>query len=300
MLKKSVLEVREVAHLGRRLLEEARNHRLRRNLIPLTIGGATKFAVRMTGQRRFQAYCVGAPRTGTNSAAAAFRDSFRARHEADSEVVLEIALDFLDGKVERQALHDFIRKRDQIMFLEMESSSHNIYLVPELVGLFPAAKFLVPIRDPEAWLKSYIDYIIGMKKTGGPPNKNVQRRRMEKLRYGELWEEYGPGEETLERYGMPSIAAFLSFYCNHYQFLFDSIPEDRYYCYNTRSFNDELRRICSFLGLEESSVSSSQTHTHKSKRTYGVLEEVDPQHLRRCLDRYWFQSNLAERAGHLF
>lgn len=150
---RATMEVREGLHLGKTLLRETKKRNFGA-LCHLTAGGARKLGVGISGRRAFHAFCVGAPRTGTTSMAGLFRGYYRSRHEVDSERVLQVALDYAEGKISEGDFRNFVHQRDRSMLLEMDSSSHNYYLTPMVADLFPEAKFLLPIREPLSWLDS--------------------------------------------------------------------------------------------------------------------------------------------------
>jgi hypothetical protein len=257
---------------------------------PLFKGALRKRRVRIEKHRAFHAYCVGAARTGTQSISELFRDHYRAGHEVDSELTLEHCFDYLEGKISERAFRDFIKARDDALFLEMDSSTHNFYLVPALVEMFPDAKFLIPIREPRAWLNSYVDYGLNNRQRAGTSKVSPQRQRMARFRYGELYESYSEGEDVLKEFRMPSIEALLLYFQTHYQTLLRIIPEERRVIYDTATLGQSLPRISEFLRIPVSTLNSRRAHSHKSSGSHDVLTK---------LPASWLEARIEARCGDL-
>lgn len=236
--------------------------------------------------RQFQAYCVGAPRTGTSSIAGLFGAYYRSGHEVDSENVLKFSLDYLEGKIDADELDQFIIKRDKKLFLEMDSSTHNFYMIPALLRLFPNAKFLIPIRDPISWLDSYIDYSINNRLQANTNVISPQRMRMNLFRHGNLYHEYTHAEKILQEFEMPSIEAFLFFYKDHYETILKIIPENCCIIYNTFELEEKIPNICRLLGIRSSALSMTNLKLNKRKKRHHVLAGVDPAYLQERVDFY--------------
>src|SRR5262245_60727386 len=75
-----------------------------------------------TWSRRFHAFGVGTPKSGTRSLAGLFERSFRAAHEPDVEPVVEMMDQMIHGRVDREGLERFFHRRDRRLRLELESS----------------------------------------------------------------------------------------------------------------------------------------------------------------------------------
>lgn len=236
--------------------------------------------------RTFQAYCVGVPRTGTTSVAGMFRVWYRSRHEAGSENSLKWSFDYIEGKIDRTEYERFIVRRDNDLFLEMDSSTHNFYMIPSLVRLFPQAKFLVSMRDPVSWLNSYIDYGINNRIRAGTNAVAPQKTRMARFRYGDLYRNYSRGEQTLKDYDMPSLEAFLFFYRQYYEAVLESIPEDRRVLFNTFEIERQAPAICAFLGISPSSLSMINSRLNRGVKKHHVLAKTDPRYLQERVDYY--------------
>jgi hypothetical protein len=117
---------------------------------------STQFA-RLRGVRRVRLYCVGTAKSGTHSIAAMFGGSVRARHEADNRRDIREILEVAAGRVDRDRMKRYVRRRDRRLYLDIDSSQVNFFMLDALLTEFPGARFLLTIRDPYSWLDSIIN-----------------------------------------------------------------------------------------------------------------------------------------------
>lgn len=242
-----------------------------------------KRLVRILRQRAFQAYCVGAPRTGTTSVFGLF-SYYRSGHEVNSEELLKVSLDYQEGKIEQDTLEEYVLIRDNTLCLEMDSSAHNYYIIPILLQLFPNAKFLIPMRDCVSWLDSYINY--GINNFQQNKRTSLQRMRMGLHRYGELWRHYSPGEDILRDLDIPSVEALLHYYEQYNESILDWIPANRRLIYRSAELEKILPQIAGFLSIPLSSLRLSLLHMNKTTARHHVLTRLDPHFLREKIEFY--------------
>lgn len=236
--------------------------------------------------RKFRAYCVGAPRTGTTSISGLFKEYYRSGHEVDPEVSLKHAFDYREAKIDHDEFESFVIKRDETLFLEMDSSNHNYYLVPIIVNLFPDAKFLIPIRDVLSWVDSYVDYGINNRLKAGTNVISPQRTRMNNYRYENLHKKYSRWDAILETYDMPSIEAHLLFYQKHYDKLLKIVPEDRRYVYRTDELIHHIHGICRFLKISPTTLNTANLKLNQRGKKHGIVAKINPVFLQEKVDQY--------------
>lgn len=106
--------------------------------------------------RKFHAYCVGTPKSGTHSIAGLL-SSYKSQHEPAKEQYINSVLLFVGGLINNDVLRDFTRSIDVELCLEMNSSNLNEFYIDLYVSEFPKAKFILTIRDCYSWLDSYIN-----------------------------------------------------------------------------------------------------------------------------------------------
>lgn len=71
-------------------------------------------------RRRFHAYSLGAPKTGTTSIAFLFEQCYSAAHEPLHAGTMEHILGVLRGERSRNEIKRYLRWRDRELYLEME------------------------------------------------------------------------------------------------------------------------------------------------------------------------------------
>ncbi len=236
--------------------------------------------------RKFHAFCVGAPRTGTTSISGLFKGYYRSGHEVDPEVALKYAFDYREAKIDYSEFESFVVQRDETLFLEMDSSNHNYYLVPMILNTFPNAKFLIPIRDVLSWVDSYVDYGINNRLKAGTNVISLQRTRMNNYRYENLHKKYSRWDAVLEKYDMPSIEAHLLFYQKHYDKLLKIVPESRRYVYRTDELDHHLNGICRFLKISPTTLSPSNLKLNQRSKKHGIVAGINPVFLQEKVDQY--------------
>src|SRR5690348_13414736 len=102
-------------------------------------------------ERRFHAYCIGAPKTGTTSIAAMFRAHYRAAHEPSAQATNRLVIGALESKIAGESLVQHLRTRDATLGLELESAHPLGYLGGALARVFPGARFIITLREPKSW-----------------------------------------------------------------------------------------------------------------------------------------------------
>ena len=100
-----------------------------------------------------RAFCVGQAKSGTASLYGLLATSHRASHEPEREQILEMILRESRGEIDDQAFVEYLIRRDQRLNLEYDIAWANQFLVRHLLVGFPAAMFVVLVRDPYSWLE---------------------------------------------------------------------------------------------------------------------------------------------------
>src|ERR1700722_17242845 len=95
--------------------------------------------------RRFQAFCVGLPKTGTTSIGTIF-GSYRSSKVAGSELE-RLGCDLRDARASVDDAKAFISRRDADEQLEMDPASANWMVAGLLRDMYSQAKFVLTLRD---------------------------------------------------------------------------------------------------------------------------------------------------------
>src|SRR5206468_4805128 len=112
--------------------------------------------VTLARPRRLDVCCCGLSKSGTHSMAGLF-ENYRSRHHPDEGIRLPLATAYLKGEVEEAAAERILRRRDRLLWLEMESSTLGGILIDPFSRGCPSKKFILTIRDPYSWCDSWID-----------------------------------------------------------------------------------------------------------------------------------------------
>ena len=228
---------------------------------------------RSTHPRRAHLYCIGTAKSGTHSVAALFGNSLRSAHEADHETMIETVLDLANGRMSPSDVRRYLARRDKRLWLEIDSSQINFFVVEDLVSLFPDSKFVLTIRDPYRWLDSLINHQLSR-----PVSRMWQQFRDYRFRAGDL--AHPPGEAALRERGLYTLDGYLSYWARHNQCVLATVPAERLLIVDTDRISQEVGRIATFAGVPARAADRASSHAFKAKAKYGVLDEIDPDYLR--------------------
>ena len=232
---------------------------------------STQFA-RLRGVRRVRLYCVGTAKSGTHSIAAMFGGSVRARHEADNRRDIREILEVAAGRVDRDRMKRYVRRRDRRLYLDIDSSQVNFFMLDALLTEFPGARFLLTIRDPYSWLDSIINDSLRR-----PSNRSWTDFRNFCFR-SDIFS-HPPEELALAEHGLYTLDGYLSYWAAHNQKVLSDVPEDRLLTVRTDRITDRVHEIAEFAGLPPAVIELEKSHAFRNPRKFGLLFQVDRDHL---------------------
>lgn len=219
--------------------------------------------------RRFHAYCVGTPKSGTHSIDGLFSVKYRSSHEPEFESLWNMLLAANEGLVSNEKLLKYVRKRDKRLWLELDSSNLNYYLIDILILEFKEAKFILTIRDCYSWLASAIKHRISRSK----PVPNTQKK--DKFRFGTDFYEYATEEEVLKQYGLPTLDAFLTYWARHNESVIEKVPKDRLLIVKTHEISTSAERIANFIGVPSDTLNHEHSHLFRARNQTNILSAID-------------------------
>jgi hypothetical protein len=232
--------------------------------------------------RRFHAFGVGAPKSGTRSLAGLFEHSFRAAHEPDVEPVVAMMDQRVHGRTDGGRLASFFRRRDRRLRLELESSHPTSFFIDVLVREFPDAKFILTIRDCYSWLESVWGQYLRL-----PQTESMEFwRRMRDAYYRPERFRHAPEERVLAERGLYTLDGYLSFWERHNTQVLTLVPEERLLVVRTHEIARDAERIASFLGVPAAALDTSRSHLNRAESTRGLLWQIDPSFVERKADLY--------------
>ncbi|NBB85245.1 MAG: hypothetical protein GVY12_03350 [Bacteroidetes bacterium] len=229
--------------------------------------------------RRTQTYCVGAAKTGTSSIAAAFADRLRSRHEADDREIIGLIFQFRSGNIGNDDVKAYLRRRDRRLRLEIDSSQLNYFFLRQLVEVFPDAKFILTIRNPYAWVDSFINHQLGR-------GVSKEWKRLRDLRFQPERFDHPPEEEALAKKGLYTLDGYFSYWARHNEHVLETVPDSRLLVLRTTEITERANEIAAFAGVEPSAANQKRSHANKARSKFGVLAKVDQEYLAEKVETY--------------
>ena len=225
----------------------------------------------MKVERRFRAYNVGLPKTGTTSIAHVF-SRYRSGHEFWYPQTATALARFRGGELTEAEFRAFLRQRDEAGQLEMDSASFSSGYLDILTDEFADAKFLFTIRDRYSWLDSLLN--LGLTIGSGMPRWMIDYGRRA------LGVAGGPDDAFASRdrlvAAMPElIDGFLHFWASRNREVLARLPEGRSLVLRTPDIRRSIPQIAALLGIPEDTLDASRSHSFEADRRYHVLESLD-------------------------
>jgi hypothetical protein len=232
--------------------------------------------------RRFHAFGVGMPKTGTHSLASVF-SRYRAWHEPEMERFMQIIKSRANGELSDSAARDGIRQLDRRLWLELNASWINYFLVDLLLDEYPRAKFVLTIRDCYSWLDSIFNELLG--RTHVEFQTQFHRWYAESLSPGSHEE----GDCVLAERGLWPLDGWLRSWHQHNARMLALIPSDRLLIIRTQDIRHDLPRLAEFLGRPPDTLEAGRSHEFKAEAKFGLLSQIDETYLHarveaRCAD----------------
>ena len=218
---------------------------------------------------------LGASKTGTHTLAEMFEADIRGGHEADANRLIRLILHKVDTG-DARPLHRFLKFRDMVRNLKIDSSSVNTYLIDDWLTLYPDSRFILTVRGPGSWLRSMVDHSVLRDPT-------PEWKRFRTYRFGEN-AGHPPQEAVLAQAGLYPLAAYLDYWRVSVGSAFDKIPEGQLLVVPTYQIGAMADEIAAFCGLEAASMPKT-THSYRNSFRSGLIEEIDPAYLAEVIDR---------------
>ena len=228
--------------------------------------------IRVTHPRKTHLYGVGTGKSGTHSLAAIFSDHLRSAHEPERFQVINVILAVSAGRINDEELRRYVLERDRRLWLEVDSSHLNFFLLDPLLELFANAKFILTIRNPYAWLDSLINMQLGF----GRFQKWIE---LHNLRFRPDLHTHAEREAPLKEKGLYTLDGYLAYWARHNRAVIETVPQDRLLIIRTDKLVESLAEIAKFAGVSRSSLSEERSHIFKAEKKFNVLRELDPSYL---------------------
>lgn len=224
--------------------------------------------------RKTHLYGVGTGKSGTHSIAQIFGSPFRSGHEVGTPMLMEKILDLASGRINDDKLRNYVLKRDRRLWLDVDSSYLNFFIVDKLVELFSDAKFILTIRNPYTWLDSFINQILSRPQTSD--QKLIQLRD---FRFRPDLYTHSQEELILKEKGLYTIDGYLSYWAHHNRTVINTVPKDRLLIVRTDKIGESLDEIATFAGISRSNLKQEKSHSFKAKAKFHLLDGIDREYL---------------------
>lgn len=232
----------------------------------------TTFLFPLLRPRKTHIYGTGTAKSGTHSIGAILDNQLYAAHEPEGQEVIDIILTVAAGHVDDSELGRYLLKRDRRLWLDIDSSQLNFFILSKLVELFPDAKFILTIRDPYSWLDSFVNHQLAREGS----DKWVKLRD---LRFRPDIYTHQQGELILKENGLYTLDGYLSYWGNHNRTVIDTVPENRLLIVRTDKITERTEEIAAFAGILSSNLRKEKSHVFKAKAKFGLLDQVDQEYL---------------------
>lgn len=206
-----------------------------------------------------------------------FAKNYRSAHEPNPEELIYTILQESKGQMTQEKVIDFIRSRDQKLFLEFEANCLLYYCIDPLVDIFSDTKFILTIRDCYSWLNSMLNQHYIALSGGFPPHWIAMLDYMFPVKKESYNYKY---ESWLHGTGLAPIESYFSYWASHNRKIISTIPASQLLIIRTNEISSDIKRIANFVGIDSQSLDSTQTHLFRRKnKPLNVLSEIDPDFL---------------------
>tara|TARA_R110002110_G_scaffold91264_1_gene237374 strand:+ start:25992 stop:26726 length:735 start_codon:yes stop_codon:yes gene_type:complete len=194
-----------------------------------------------------------------------FQHRYDSRHEPDIANTNAAIIQYLENLTSESAMAAYLRERDQQLKLELESTHSLVYVAQNLVELFPAARYIVTIREPMEWLRSRMNF--HFKKH--PPVWEQYRQYF----WMDRVTDYAPEEALLREHELASLDVYLAQYNDHYERIESALPKDKTLILRTNEISNACDRIADFLNIKAATIFSEHANTQPEKALF--VDQLD-------------------------
>lgn len=223
--------------------------------------------------RRCQVFAVGSPKTGTHSLAALFARHYRSVHEPEAEAHVALLERRRAGRASDDEVKRWLSECDHRLWLEMDAAHINGEFARELCELFPAARFVLTMREPVAWVDSAMNQHLGRR----PKPHWVLLRE---LMYGPRPENFPPEERLLQQQGVYPLDRYLAAWARRYRDVTASVPRERLLILRTDELMTRLPELADFCGVSRQHLAASSAHQFPARNQFGLIGQLAADYVR--------------------
>lgn len=219
--------------------------------------------------RRIRVYGVGPGKTGSHSLTNLFSEHYRAAHEPEPDLALDLLVKYRSGQATERQLVDYIRDKDRRLRLEVECAGYDAFLARILAEVFPDALFVVTVRDCFTWANSAINQLLNN------PTPGVHWRNWRDSLLGPVADcSYTPEEAILARHGMWNLDRLLASWSLHYHSVLDHVPPERIMLLPTADIGRRIDDLAAFCRISPATLTTKDAHAYKAPLDHGLLAQL--------------------------
>ncbi len=219
--------------------------------------------------RRFHVYNVGLAKTGTRSVAGIF-SNYRSLHELLFPDTVKAVRDRENGTMSEADFRQFIRWRDGLTRLDVDSSSYNCHYVDVLAQEFEDAKFIFPMRDCFSWLDSLLNMVLFL----SPMMVDWMVEYIQRFLGAGFSRELAARPDELHRQLPGMIDAGFSYWSATNRFVLDNVPGDRSLILRTSELSRSLPQLAVFVGVPCETLVPDLSLLNPAQRKHQLLYAV--------------------------
>jgi hypothetical protein len=207
--------------------------------------------------------------------------NYRSEHHPDPEWRLRIAIAYLRREIDAAQVQRLLRRRDRLLWLEMESSSLAGILIEPFLHAFPARKFILTLRDAYSWCDSWIDHNINSPPGERSPWAELDRVR---LRVGE----FSPTryDAPLSARGCAPLACYFQLWASHNTRVLETVPAQQLLIVKTAQIRANLADIAAWAGVAPETLRAERSWLFAAPAKHRVLASLDPDYVQDTAERF--------------
>lgn len=243
---------------------------------------------RLIHPRRCQVFGIGSPKTGTHSLTSLFERNFRALHEAEVKLEIELFLRRHEGLCRPGEIRQWFIDRSHRLWLDCDVSHLHGFFAADIAEAIPEAKFILTLREPRSWLDSTFNQTLG-RPVGG------YWAKLRSAVYGEKSDHYPEQERSLQGLGLYTISQYLDLWAERIEHVASAIGQERLLILKTHELEQSADRVADFCGVDRQQLSAKEAHRFPAAKKTGALDGIDKDYVedliyQRCgtlLQRYF-------------
>ena len=231
--------------------------------------------------RRFHAFSIGTPKSGTTSVAGLLDKNFRASHEPERVQIIHLINDHYNKRISDEQYVKWLQQRDRRVWLELESNCFLGYRYDLLLRAFPKVKYVLSVRDPVSWLDSMMNHTINY-----PPKSEEVIKFWHGIFFKPEQFPHSSHDSILKEHEVYSVEAYLNYWATSVSSALDTIPNEQLLVINTKNLIDNKHKLAEFLGFSAESLDTQSGHLNKAPSKYHLLDKIDKTYVESIYQKY--------------